>query len=213
MSSFNCSKCQTPILDSPEGYTTFCEHYPKESMSKRLIKCKAIHLDGICPDENMSKECDYLESLGTIECGNCHPEKFEDCKVLEKKYPGIKKCDCICHQPPKPEADWEERFDKEFTELNMRVDRHSMVIKDFIRQLLADQAKEIEKKLSVANMAGYLGGMENEKERLIREIEKKVVPEERKVPIGSQAMKEIAWKVKGFNEAIKIIKENFKKYV
>jgi hypothetical protein len=29
MSSFNCEKCGTPILDTPGvGYVTGCEHYP-----------------------------------------------------------------------------------------------------------------------------------------------------------------------------------------
>lgn len=28
MSSFNCVYCGVAILDSKNGYTTFCEHYP-----------------------------------------------------------------------------------------------------------------------------------------------------------------------------------------
>ena len=30
MSSFDCEKCGTPILDGPHGYFTECEHYPIE---------------------------------------------------------------------------------------------------------------------------------------------------------------------------------------
>lgn len=28
MSSFNCEHCGKPILDTPRGYVTGCEHYP-----------------------------------------------------------------------------------------------------------------------------------------------------------------------------------------
>lgn len=28
MSSFRCETCQTPIIDTPKGYVTGCEHYP-----------------------------------------------------------------------------------------------------------------------------------------------------------------------------------------
>lgn len=30
MSSFLCPKCMTVIIDTPEGYTTECPHYPFE---------------------------------------------------------------------------------------------------------------------------------------------------------------------------------------
>ena len=30
MSNFNCETCGKPIIDSPRGYTTGCEHYPLE---------------------------------------------------------------------------------------------------------------------------------------------------------------------------------------
>ena len=30
MSSFICEKCGKPILDTPHGYITGCEHYPVE---------------------------------------------------------------------------------------------------------------------------------------------------------------------------------------
>lgn len=30
MSSFICEYCEAEIVDSPEGYVTECEHYPKE---------------------------------------------------------------------------------------------------------------------------------------------------------------------------------------
>ena len=30
MSNFTCPNCGTDIIDSPTGYVTECEHYPKE---------------------------------------------------------------------------------------------------------------------------------------------------------------------------------------
>lgn len=35
MSSFYCEKCGKAILDSPNGYTTGCEHYPLEKFKKK----------------------------------------------------------------------------------------------------------------------------------------------------------------------------------
>jgi hypothetical protein len=32
MSSFICDKCGTEIIDSPDGYLTECEHWPKERL-------------------------------------------------------------------------------------------------------------------------------------------------------------------------------------
>ena len=37
----------------------------------------------------------FLQVGRTIECGRCHPEKFEDCVSIKAKY-GVK-CKCICH--------------------------------------------------------------------------------------------------------------------
>ena len=37
----------------------------------------------------------FLQVGKTIECGNCHPDKFEDCKIIAEKYET--KCLCICH--------------------------------------------------------------------------------------------------------------------
>ena len=33
MSSFTCVVCGKNIIDSHNGYTTFCPHYPKEKMN------------------------------------------------------------------------------------------------------------------------------------------------------------------------------------
>lgn len=34
MSSFKCEKCGENIIDTDKGYITFCEHYPKEKITK-----------------------------------------------------------------------------------------------------------------------------------------------------------------------------------
>lgn len=33
MSSFNCPKCGTAIIDTPKGYVTSCEHYQIENLN------------------------------------------------------------------------------------------------------------------------------------------------------------------------------------
>lgn len=53
MSSFYCEVCGKPILDSPEGYTTECVHYPKSLFLKskhkgELMKKKAVTYRFIC---------------------------------------------------------------------------------------------------------------------------------------------------------------------
>lgn len=37
MSSFNCEKCGTPIIDTPRGYITECEHYPLDLKKARKV--------------------------------------------------------------------------------------------------------------------------------------------------------------------------------
>lgn len=44
------------------------------------------------------KQCNYMQvGKHAIACGACD-KRFEDCKELQKKYPGIKPCTCICHE-------------------------------------------------------------------------------------------------------------------
>lgn len=38
MSNFNCEKCGTALLDTPQGYITECEHYPFEGNSKFVVE-------------------------------------------------------------------------------------------------------------------------------------------------------------------------------
>ena len=38
MSSFHCEKCGKTILDSEQGYYTFCKHYPLEISMKDYNK-------------------------------------------------------------------------------------------------------------------------------------------------------------------------------
>ena len=50
---------------------------------------------------NPKKESNNFLQVGrTVECGHCHPEKFEDCKKISLiANPEFKdyKCNCICH--------------------------------------------------------------------------------------------------------------------
>mgnify|MGYP001584286923 len=42
------------------------------------------------------EETNYLRVSRMIKCGNCYPEKYEDCKELRSKYKNFI-CDCVCH--------------------------------------------------------------------------------------------------------------------
>lgn len=53
--------------------------------------------------ENKSMQNNFLQVGRMIECGDCHPEKYGDCKKLEKTYPPYK-CNCICHSAPEVSA-------------------------------------------------------------------------------------------------------------
>jgi len=44
MSNFQCGQCGTNIIDSPNGYTTGCEHYPLENVAH--LPRKKFRLDG-----------------------------------------------------------------------------------------------------------------------------------------------------------------------
>ncbi len=58
MSSFLCPKCMTAIIDTPEGYITFCQHYPEEKKCNctfgSLIEL-GFPLEGIVHSKNCSK--------------------------------------------------------------------------------------------------------------------------------------------------------------
>ena len=43
----------------------------------------------------------FLQVGETIECGSCHPDKFEHCTTIQGKY-GVK-CKCVCHGKPTTE--------------------------------------------------------------------------------------------------------------
>ncbi|PNX47173.1 MAG: hypothetical protein BV459_04990 [Thermoplasmata archaeon M11B2D] len=40
MSNFICDKCGVVLYDSPTGYITGCEHYPKDSLELNRQRCK-----------------------------------------------------------------------------------------------------------------------------------------------------------------------------
>ena len=83
-------------------------------------------------------ENNYRQVGQTIECGNCHPEKFENCKEIIKKYPTIV-CNCICHSVS---AIWENEFEKMLPE-KWKDTVASDKIKSFIRELLGKVRDEI----------------------------------------------------------------------
>lgn len=54
------------------------------------------------PPPHQSKQIkmnnNFLQLGQTIECGRCHPEKFEDCVSIQAKFGH--KCECVCHRKP-----------------------------------------------------------------------------------------------------------------
>ena len=74
--------------------------HKRKPMNQKQYK----QLKKVLESNNPEPKNKYLKVGQMIECGNCHPEKFEDCKKLEAEYPNIK-CDCICHQP-EPKNDY-----------------------------------------------------------------------------------------------------------
>lgn len=68
MSSFNCEKCDTAIVDTSEGYISECEHYPLEASNNKIRvpnkvrKClsglKELFLEKSCiPSKSMACLC------------------------------------------------------------------------------------------------------------------------------------------------------------
>jgi hypothetical protein len=49
------------------------------------------------------EKCNYMQVGRIIECGNCCPEKYADCKDIFKET-GLK-CNCICHDKLKEKCD------------------------------------------------------------------------------------------------------------
>lgn len=49
MSSFRCEQCGTDCLDSPQGYTTGCEHYPADipqtTDTSKITRFEVIDID------------------------------------------------------------------------------------------------------------------------------------------------------------------------
>jgi hypothetical protein len=65
----------------------------------------------------MAKEQNNFMQVGkTVECGNCHPDKFEHCAKITERIATFK-CECICHDStPLKEVKqgWEVEFEKKF---------------------------------------------------------------------------------------------------
>lgn len=43
MSSFVCEKCGAEIIDSPDGYLTECEHWPKIQRQSSMIESGEVN--------------------------------------------------------------------------------------------------------------------------------------------------------------------------
>src|SRR3990167_11317817 len=83
----------------------------------------------------------FLQVGETIECGSCHPDKFEHCTTIQGKY-GVK-CECICHkvsswkkQAESPQEDWIDELDKCYGTIEQRKNIDYYDLLEFIRGLL-----------------------------------------------------------------------------
>ena len=63
----------------------------KNPRTGHYVKIDRLH-GIIIPDEAV----DFVHAGEVIECGACCPEKYQDCKELERIYPFLK-CKCRCH--------------------------------------------------------------------------------------------------------------------
>ena len=64
MSSFTCPKCGADILDSPQGYTTGCPHFPLENRTR--VHCAPtpdILLAMLAMEEARTEDDDYNEGF------------------------------------------------------------------------------------------------------------------------------------------------------
>ncbi len=91
-------KSTVPLLEGPENDSE------ADALTRKYNEdLRALYARG--PEQESKKDANYVQVLGTVECGACHPEKFPDCKKVEKETPGWK-CDCKCHKQkgdkPKP---------------------------------------------------------------------------------------------------------------
>jgi len=130
---------------------------PKET--KHCDKCSYVSEEGLvvsgcaycgCHNAKPKQKVNFLQVGRITECGSCHPEKFEDCKEIEKRTENYT-CDCVCHgspikvdSPAQPE-DWEKEIWKWATkEFPMQhSDKFEKLFK-IIYQLL-NEAREKEK--------------------------------------------------------------------
>jgi len=81
VSNFKCEKCGVACIDSPQGYTTGCEHYPSD-MAK-----KTNDIDEIMTDESLiRKPCELCnDSRATPFGGEC-----QECKTSPVVFDNIK---------------------------------------------------------------------------------------------------------------------------
>ena len=103
-----------------------------------------------------SSQLNYLQVGETIECGSCHPDKFEHCTTIQGKY-GVK-CECICHkvsswkkQAESPQEDWIDELDKCYGTIEQRKNIDYYDLLEFIRGLLTPKQDQEEIKHTRCN--------------------------------------------------------------
>jgi len=127
--AFQCTKCfkecqVTAVSDTPGGV-------PKEE-----------------------KSINFMQIGDTVECGNCHPEKFEDCKNLEKMYDRFK-CNCKCHDMPPTIAQLKDEAEQLLEGYFDSIDWEGVNTVEFADKVKATFSSHLQKTYEVAEKAGY----------------------------------------------------------
>lgn len=79
MSSFNCEKCNTPIIDTPgKGYITHCEHYPKENYPLYNKITEGRDENEKVGNEYLEQNINYFQVSKFTHCLKCHSQVATD---------------------------------------------------------------------------------------------------------------------------------------
>lgn len=98
-----------------------------------MTKDKQVEREGIVAG--------YMQAGRMIECGNCHPKKYEDCKNITEKYPHII-CNCVCHDMTKEgieklKKEAREKFRNKFAHCFIEYDDDLELVKEFLEEYIA----------------------------------------------------------------------------
>ncbi len=152
-----------------------------------MTKDKQVEREGIVAG--------YMQAGRMIECGNCHPKKYEDCKNITEKYPHII-CNCVCHDMTKEgieklKKEAREKFRNKFAHCFIEYDDDLELVKEFLEEYIA---------------LSYQQGRQEAVEEVLA-----CKPEEKKIGQYRQVIREIETKTEvlhvsaneGFNAALK----------